>query len=261
MVILPADHWVADIQAFRKTINSAVEIAIAHDNLVTIGIRPDYPETGYGYIVKGKPFYENPGAYRVVRFTEKPSEALARRLIRQGSLWNSGIFVWKANLLLELMRRYQPKISQALEQIKKATGGRVLATTTPRIRAVVAREYKKIPSISIDYAVLERAGAEGKVLTVQADFGWSDVGSWAAVHRMLPHDQNGNAGNGKWLTRGTKNSLIHAEDRLVVLLGIEDAVVVDTPDALLVGNIKRSQEVRELVEDLNKKGYGAYTVK
>jgi mannose-1-phosphate guanylyltransferase len=148
-----------------------------------------------------------------------------------------------------------------LEQIKKATGGRVLATTTPRIRAVVAREYKKIPSISIDYAVLERAGAEGKVLTVQADFGWSDVGSWAAVHRMLPHDQNGNAGNGKWLTRGTKNSLIHAENRLVVLLGIEDAVVVDTPDVLLVGNIKRSQEVRELVDDLNKKGYGAYTVK
>jgi mannose-1-phosphate guanylyltransferase len=261
MVILPADHWVADIQAFRKTINSAVEIARRHDNLVTIGIRPDYPETGYGYIVKGKLFDGKPGTYRVERFTEKPSEALARRLIRQGSLWNSGIFVWKASLLLELLGRYQPKISRALEQIKKATGGRLLATPAPRIRAVVTREYKRMPSISIDYAVLEPAGAEGKVLTVQADFGWSDVGSWAAVHRMLPHDQNGNAGNGKWLTRGTKNSLIHAEDRLVVLLGIEDAVVVDTPDALLVGDIRRSQEVRELVDDLNKKGYGAYTVK
>lgn len=262
MVILPADHWVADIQAFRKTINSAVEIALRHDHLVTIGIRPDYPETGYGYIVKGKLSSGKPGAaYRVERFIEKPSEALARRLIRQGSLWNSGIFVWKAALLLELLRRYQPKISRALEQIKKATHGKLLATPAPRIRAVVTREYKRMPNISIDYAVLERAAPQGKVLTVQADFGWSDVGSWAAVHRMLPHDQNGNAGNGKWLTRGAKNSLIYAEDRLVVLLGIEDAVVVDTPDVLLVGDIKRSQEVRELVEELNKKGYGAYTVR
>jgi mannose-1-phosphate guanylyltransferase len=108
---------------------------------------------------------------------------------------------------------------------------------------------------------LEKAGSEGKVVTLEADFGWSDVGSWAAVHRMLPHDENGNAGNGKWLALGAKNSLIHCRDRLVVLLGVNDIVVVDTPDALLVGDIKRSQEVRELVDELNNKGYSAYTVK
>ena len=262
MVILPADHWVKDIHGFRKSIESAVDLAMRHDTLVTIGIRPDYPETGYGYIVKGRLFGEKPGAaYQVKRFTEKPSVSVAQRLIRQGSLWNSGIFVWKASLLLELLQRYQPKISQALKQIKTATRGKSLGFPSPWIRNVVAREYKKLPNISIDYAVLEKAGSEGKVLTLEADFGWSDVGSWAAVYRMLPHDQNGNAGNGKWLTRGAKNSLIHAEDRLVVLLGVEDTVVVDTPDALLVGNIKRSQEVRELVEDLNNRGYGAYTVK
>jgi mannose-1-phosphate guanylyltransferase len=258
MVILPADHWVTDIHAFRTSIRSAVDIAMHHDNLVTIGIRPSYPETGYGYIVKGR---SSGAAYQVRRFTEKPSVAVARRLIRQGSLWNSGIFIWKASLLLELLQRYQPKISRALEQIKKATRGKLLGDPSPRIRNVIAREYKKMPNISIDYAVLEKAGAEGKVVTLEADFGWSDVGSWDAVYRMLPHDQNGNAGNGKWLARGAKNSLIHAEGRLVVLLGVEDTVVVDTPDALLVGNIKRSQEVRELVEDLNNKGYGAYTVK
>ena len=159
------------------------------------------------------------------------------------------------------MRSYQPIISKGLEQIKKATGGKSLGAPTPQIGSIIAREYKKLPNISIDYAILEKAGSEGKVITLEADFGWSDVGSWAAVHRMLPHDENGNAGNGKWLTLGAKNSLIHAGDRLVVLLGVEDIVVVDTPDALLVGDIRRSQEVRELVDVLNKKGYGAYTVK
>lgn len=118
-----------------------------------------------------------------------------------------------------------------------------------------------MPNISIDHAVLEKAGSEGEVLTLEADFGWSDIGSWAAVHRLLRKDSNGNSGNGKWLGLGAKNCLIHAPDRLVVLLGIEDALVVDTPDALLVGDLKRSQQVRELVEELNKKGYGAYTIK
>ena len=261
MVVLPADHWVADVSGFRSSIKSAVEIATRHDSLVTIGIRPNYPETGYGYIMKGKPLGGKPGAYHVKRFHEKPSVVVAQRLIRQGSLWNSGIFVWQAATLLELMRSYQPIISKGLEQIKKATGGKSLGAPTPQIRSIVAREYKKMPNISIDYAILEKAGSEGKVITLEADFGWSDVGSWAAVHRMLPHDENGNAGNGKWLTLGAKNSFIHAGDRLVVLLGVEDIVVVDTPDALLVGDIRRSQEVRELVDELNKKGYGAYTVK
>jgi mannose-1-phosphate guanylyltransferase len=263
MVVTPADHWVTNGKAFRNTIRSAVEITVRHDRLTTIGIRPNYPETGYGYIVKGKPLSSKrgTGVYHVKRFTEKPSVLMAQQLIRQGSLWNSGIFIWKASLLLELMQRYQPTIARGLEQIKKAARGKALGVPSPRIRHIVAREYKKMPNISVDYAVLEKAGSEGKVITLEADFGWSDVGSWAAVHRMLPHDENGNAGNGKWLTRGTKNSLIHAQDRLVVLLGVQDTVVVDTPDALLVGDIRRSQEVRELVDQLKKKGYGAYTIK
>jgi mannose-1-phosphate guanylyltransferase len=262
MLVLPADHWIADVYGFRNVIRSAVKIALQRDSLITIGIRPNYPETGYGYIMKGRSLSRQPGTvYQVKRFTEKPSLSLAQQLIRQGSLWNSGIFVWKAPLLLELMQRYQPTMARGLEQIKKALHGKSLGAPTPKIRNIVAQEYKKMPNISIDYAVLEKAGSEGKVITLEADFGWSDVGSWAAVHRMLPHDENGNAGNGKWLTLGAKNSLIHAQDRLVVLLGVEDTVVVDTPDALLVGDIRRSQEVRELVDHLKKKGYGAYTIK
>jgi mannose-1-phosphate guanylyltransferase len=260
MVVLPADHWIRDAKGFRGTVRSAVEIAARHDRLVTIGIRPNYPETGYGYIVK-KNLLGADAAYQVKRFTEKPTLSKAQRLIRQGALWNSGIFVWKAATVLELMRRYQPAIFKGLEQIKKTVAKNSLGLPTAKIAGIVEREYKRMPNISIDYAVLEKAGSEGKVVVLEGNFGWSDVGSWAAVHRMLPHDENGNAGTGKWLTLGAKNSLIHARDRLVVLLGVKDIVVVDTPDALLVGDIKRSQEVRELVDELNNKGYGAYTVK
>jgi mannose-1-phosphate guanylyltransferase len=197
----------------------------------------------------------------VKNFTEKPNATQAQKLIRKGSLWNSGIFVWKASMLLELLRRYQPDISRGLDVIRKAANGESLGTPKRRLRAIIAREYKKMPNISIDYAVLEKAAREGKVQTLQADFGWNDVGSWAAVHRMSRRDANGNAGNGKWIGLSAKNCLIHSPQRLVVLLGLENTVVVDTPDALFVGNLNRSQEVKELVEELNKKGYGSYTIK
>lgn len=262
MIVLPADHWVADVKAFQRALEVAVDLATPQGHLVTIGIRPDYPETGYGYIMKGKPVGDRTqSAFQVQKFTEKPNLASAKKLLRQGSLWNSGIFVWRAATLLDLLNRYQPEIGAALTAIHRAAHGGSLGKPNPALRAVIAREYKKLPSISIDYAVLERAGAEGKVLTLEANFGWSDVGSWAAVHRMMHKDAQGNAGNGRWLQLGAKNCLIHSPDRLIVLMGIENAVVVDTPDALLVGDLNRSQEVRELVDELHRKGLGAYTIK
>ena len=261
MVVLPADHWVTDGAAFRRTLRVAADLATRQDQLVTIGIRPDYPETGYGYIMKAQALGQRDrGAFRVKRFTEKPTLAVARRLIRQGSLWNSGIFVWKAATVLELLKRYQPEIGSVLDAIVAAAKGQSLAKPGPRLRDVIAHEYKKLPSLSIDYAVLEKAGSEGKVLTLEADFGWSDVGSWAAVHRMMRKDTHGNAGNGRWVQLGSTNCLIHAPDRLIVLLGIDDAVVVDTPDALLVGDLKRSQEVRDLVSELQRQGLGSVTI-
>jgi mannose-1-phosphate guanylyltransferase len=175
-------------------------------------------------------------------------------------LWNSGIFVWKASLLLELLARYQPAIAKGLESIKRAASGQSLAEPGTKLRAIIAREYRKMPSLSIDYGVMEKAGSAGKVLTLEADFDWSDVGSWSAVHRLLRKDGNGNASQGRWLGVGAKNCLIHAPDRLVTLIGMENTVIVDTPDALLVGDLKRSQEVRELVEKLNRKGLSSYTI-
>ena len=263
MVVVPADHWVADPRTLRRTLRHAVRLAATGDHLVTIGIRPDYPETGYGYILKDRslPSDKIPSAALVKRFQEKPDAPTARRLIRRGALWNSGIFVWRAAALIESLRRYQPAIAGLLEKIEAATAGKSLTRPTPRLGRVIAREYKKMPSISVDYAVLEKAAADAKVVTLEATFGWSDIGSWSAVHRMMHRDDDGNAANGKWLGLGAKNCLIHAPDRLVVLLGIEDAVVVDTPDALLVGDLKRAQEVRELVQELKKRGLGSYTVK
>ena len=263
MIVLPADHWVGDVAAFRRMLSAAVELAIRGDQLITIGIRPEYPETGYGYIVKGEVVgaKRKAAAYRVKRFTEKPTLAAAKRLISRGSLWNSGIFVWKARTLLELMARYQAAIAKGLEVIHQNAKGRSLANPNPALRSVIARQYRKMPSLSIDYAVLEKAGSEGRVLTLEGNFGWSDVGSWSAVHRMMRKDAHGIAGNGQWLELGAKNCLIHAPDRLVVLLGVEDAVVVDTPDALLIADLKRSQDVRELVGELNRKGFGSYTIK
>jgi mannose-1-phosphate guanylyltransferase/mannose-6-phosphate isomerase len=262
MIVLPADHWVAKHKQFQRRLKAAVKLAMQQNRLITIGIRPDYPETGYGYIVKSKAVGRpSAGAFQVGKFTEKPNLAVAKQLMRQGALWNSGIFVWKAETLLELLNRYQPQIADGLKAIRAAAAGKSLCNPSPRLRAVIEREYKKMPNLSIDYAVLEKAGAEGKVLTLTADFGWSDVGSWAAVHRMMHKDIHGNAGNGRWLQLGAKNCLIHSADRLIVLLGIENAVVVDTPDALLVGDLSRSQEVRELVDELNRRGLGAYTIK
>jgi len=263
MVILPADHWVADKDAFCRTLKAAVALAVRHDQLITIGIRPAYPETGYGYIVRGERLGGNRRAYayQVKHFKEKPSIATAQHLIGQGALWNSGIFVWKASTLLDLLDRYQPAIALGLETIRKAAQGQSLGNPTPRLRAVMRRAYEKLPNISIDHAVLEKAGSEERVLTLEGNFRWSDVGSWAAVHRMLRQDPQGNAGKGKWLGFGAKNCLVHAPDRLVVLLGMEDALVVDTPDALLVGDLKRSQEIRDVVEELKKRGYGSYTIK
>jgi mannose-1-phosphate guanylyltransferase len=262
MIVLPADHWVADVGALRRTLKNAVALTAQTKNLITIGIAPDYPETGYGYIVKGEraPVKAIRGAFRVQAFKEKPSAKAAQTLIRRGSLWNSGIFIWHAATLLEQLKLYQPEIFRGLKKISQRAGKRNL-TTNGKLAAVIAREYKKLPNISIDHGVLEKAGSAGKVLTLHADFGWSDIGSWAAVYRMMRKDLDGNSGNGRWLGVGAKNCLIHSPDRLVVLLGMQNALIVDTPDALLVGDLNRSQEVRAIVDELNARGYGAYTIR
>jgi mannose-1-phosphate guanylyltransferase len=263
MVILPADHWISDAKSFRRTLRAAMRLVQSHDALVTIGIPPSYPETGYGYILKGNRFDRVLGSsvYKVKAFHEKPSLPKAKQLIRSGALWNSGIFVWRVSTILDLLQRFSPSLFAALDRIDHAAGIAGVGYVRRRVTASLRREYKRMASQSIDYAVLEPAGSEGRVLTLKADFAWSDVGNWAAVHRLLPHDNKGNAAVGRWLGMGSEGCLVYSPHRLVALLGIRDVVIVDTPDALLVGDIKRAQEVRELVEKLKRSGYGRYAVR
>jgi mannose-1-phosphate guanylyltransferase len=180
------------------------------------------------------------------------------QLIRAGSLWNSGIFVWRVSTILHWLQRFSPAIFQGLTEIQKARGKGLGGLPSPPLLSVLRREYQKMPAVSIDTAVLEKAGAAGQVLTVKADFGWSDLGSWESLHQLLPHDSQGNATIGTGLAVDAKGCLIFSPHRLVVLLGVKNTVIVDSPDALLVADRKRTQEIREVVSQLQARGYKRY---
>jgi mannose-1-phosphate guanylyltransferase len=252
MCVLPADHWISNINSFRRTLEAGMQLAERSDVLVTIGVKPGYPETGYGYILKGKSLEQNlmVNAYKVKGFKEKPALRQAARLLRSGALWNSGIFIWNTTTILALLERFNPAIYQGLLKIQSRGG-----VKNP---SLLRREYARMPNISIDHAVLEKAGSAGKVVTLEADFGWSDVGSWTSLHQLLPRDAQGNAGLGRRLLIDTKDSLVYSENRLVVLLGVKNTLVVDSPDAILVADLKRSQQIRDVVAELERKGHRRY---
>jgi mannose-1-phosphate guanylyltransferase len=252
MCVLPADHWISDVKAFRRTLEAGMKLAERSDVLVTIGVKPGYPETGYGYILKGKSLDRSRKAagYEVKGFKEKPPLRQAVRLLRSGALWNSGIFIWSVKTILSLLERFNPAVYHGLLKIRRRGAGK-----NP---SLLRREYARMPNISIDHAVLEKAGSAGKVVTLEAEFGWSDVGSWASLYQLLPHDVQRNAGLGKRLSIETRGSLVYSENRLVVLLGVEDTLVVDSPDAILVADLKRSQQIRNVVAELERKGLRSY---
>ena len=258
MTVLPADHWISNPVRFRRTLNAALSLTEFHESLLTLGIRPSHPETGYGYILKGRAVRGPSGllAHQVKAFKEKPNLREATRLVKSGSLWNSGIFVWKVSTLFAMMQRFAPRVYLGLHKIKEGTQGKRLTTLTPGVRRVLQREYKKMPNISIDHAVLEKAGSKGKVLTMEAKFPWSDLGSWAALHEFLPKDKKGNAAIGQWLGIDSRGCLVYSRNRLVVLIGMQGVTVVDTPDALLVGDINRAQDIRKAVSRLERYGHG-----
>ena len=262
MVVLPADHWIDGARRFARAMRSAVELAARDNAVITLGIRPLHPETGYGYILKGRRAEGGSPrmpVYGVRGFVEKPERSNAAQFIRRGALWNSGIFVARAATILEALRRYAAAVARPLARIEAMTVGKSLAALPAKLRRALRRQYRKMPAISIDYAVMEKAGADGKVMTLEADFGWSDVGNWGALHSLLPKDKRGNAGVGRGLSFRSSNCLTYSGQRLIALLGMENTVVVDTPDAVLVADMKRSQEVKDLVEELMRNGYGRYT--
>jgi mannose-1-phosphate guanylyltransferase len=247
MVVLPADHAVAPISVFRADLDVAMDIAARTGVLVTLGIPPTHPETGYGYIRPGAPLPRTRGrASSVERFIEKPDRARAAALIAGGDvLWNAGIFAWRADSILAELRRHVPQVLGPLEAAMRRGGA-----------AAWRAAYRRLPAVSIDTGVLERSD---KVAVVRARFTWSDVGSWAAVAALWGPDGDGhNALRGSAIPIDSQGCVVDSPKRLVALLGVKDLVIVDTPDALLVCQKDRAQDVRLVVDELRRRGLGRY---
>ncbi len=247
VVVLPADHYVGDAEEFRTTLERALT-ACQGGHLVTLGIRPDRPETGYGYIQHSEGELA-PGVHGVRTFAEKPNRETALLFLRSGDfLWNAGIFVWENEALVEALESWLPETWEALEGLAESLH-------EPAGREALTQAYLGLRSVSIDVAVMEPAGrVPGKVRVVRATFPWNDVGTWAEIHRMLPRDGEGNSTQGEALFVASRNCHVQAGRRTVVLLGMQDAIVVDTPDALLVCSMARHQDLPLVIQRLKEEG-------
>ena len=244
MAVLPADHHVADPKAFCASLQTATELA-AQGAIVTLGIKPTHPETGYGYIQQGTKISVSKGAaFEVARFCEKPNRERAETFLREGNfVWNAGIFVMRPAAYLEEVARQLPDLHKALEVIAQS-----LDKSPKEQAAVLNEQFTALKGISIDYGVMEHAK---RVAVVPADCGWSDVGAWNALGSVVPADKAGNVVHGKSIVRDTKNSFIYATDgHMVGVVGVEGLVVVHTPDATLVVPADRAQEVRDILEQM-----------
>jgi mannose-1-phosphate guanylyltransferase len=239
LAILPADHHIADERAFNTVLERAIEAARGGD-MVTVGVKPTRPETGYGYVELGEELA--PNVHRGRRFVEKPDELRARQFLAAGRyLWNSGMFFFRADVVLAAVRQHLPGLGDALRKFDEAA----LAGNE---RDVVRALYASLPDVSIDHGIMEKAA---RVAVVPGDFGWSDVGSWTSAWELAPHDVDDNALFGEVVTVDTHRSYVRAHgDKVVALIGLDDVVVVDTEDALLVMPRSRSQDVRAIVSAL-----------
>ncbi len=270
LAVMPADHWIAHESVFVELIHNAVGLT-RQNKLVTLGIVPDRPETGYGYVRRGPVLSPSTAsatdgtvAYQVEQFVEKPDLATARRYMESGAYyWNAGIFLWQASTILEEIAAYLPDLFAGLAAIAGDNGKDGTEKT-------VAAAYEKLESISIDYGVLEKST---RVLVVPADIGWSDLGDWTAIYRLSPRDERGNTLSPNVLTLDSENSFVYGGGRTIATIGLKDTIVIDTEDALLICPVDRSQEVRAIVQQLVIRGmdsgcsprtvhrpWGAYTV-
>ncbi len=251
MVVLPADHIIKDEGAFGDIISAGARAAAERDCLVTLGIKPSYPETGYGYIHAGKELDRISGVkiFKVKRFVEKPDINRAKRYIAGGDyFWNGGVFMWRVETILTMIKRFLPDLYDGLMEIEKAIG-------TKKERSTVRNIYSRIESISIDHGVMEKAP---DVAVIPCDIGWSDVGTWRALYDILDKDDFNNAIIGKYAGIDTEGCVIHSPEKLVAAIGIKDLIIVASRDAVLVCPKERAQDVKSIVELLKTRGVKRY---
>jgi mannose-1-phosphate guanylyltransferase len=252
MAVLTADHFISDVPLFRQALAAAAEAA-EEGHLVTLGIKPSSPSTGYGYIKQGESLGQVDGfeVFRAERFTEKPGAETAIHMVESGEYsWNSGMFIWRVDRVMDEFERQMPEFYAQLAEVEATLG-------TPGYEPTLGRVWPQVARQTIDYGVME--GAKD-VAVIPVDIGWSDVGSWASLLDLLPADENGNTVVGPHAGIDTRGTLVFNKNgkRLVATIGVEDLIIVDTEDALLVCPKEREQDVREMVRLLEREERGEY---
>ena len=240
MLVLPSDHLIKFTKMYQTTLRDACRVAEEGTNLVTIGIMPDYPEKGYGYIKFDAKEPEG-RAYRVDRFVEKPSlEAAKEYLAAEEYLWNSGQFIWKVSSILKNMKQYMPDTYSRLLRIQEAIG-------TPEQEMVLDKEFREMESQSIDYGIMEKAK---DIFILPGAIGWDDVGSWLSVRRIKKTNELGNVVDGNIITVNTKNCIIQGGRKLIAAVGLRDLIIVDTEDATLICEKDYTGDIKTVLENL-----------
>jgi mannose-1-phosphate guanylyltransferase len=253
MVVLPADHHISRPERFREILLAGLSVAEQGANLVTIGITPHRPETGYGYIQLDEQDFipaESDKAHRVKTFAEKPDLKTALNFMASGDfLWNSGMFIWQSRTILDQFREHQPAIYKEVETFR--------TSYKSDLKSALNAFYHSVTSISIDYAIMEKASA---VYVVPGEFGWSDVGSWVAVYEHGAKDSSGNVlGHSNIIMHNSKNCLIKTSgEKLVAMVGLEGLAVVETDDTLLLCRLDASQDVKKIVDNLVSEGFADF---
>jgi mannose-1-phosphate guanylyltransferase len=252
MIVSPSDHLIQNDELFRQCIESAALIAEKKDGIVTIGITPKYPATGYGYVQTAEEIQigQSIKSYSVSRFVEKPNVDVATGYLKQGGFfWNSGIFVFKVSVFLKAVEEFSPELYSDLMRIRKYIG-------TETYEEAVDRIYREVTSISIDYGILEKAS---NVFLVQGDFVWNDLGSWEEVYKYDPNkDENQNAASGEVILIDTKNSYISAPNSLVAVVGLDDVIVVQEGNTILVCKRDRAEDIKAVVGEINRRKLDQY---
>jgi mannose-1-phosphate guanylyltransferase len=239
-IVLPADHIINGSEEFHSTLTKAAKFADEAKGLVTIGIPPTKPETGYGYIqIDENAIIDS--VYKVLTFAEKPNYATAVRFIESGDFfWNSGMFIQRVDVILDEMKLYMPELHEGLMKIQDTIG-------TKEYTEVLTNVYGRLKKISIDYGIMEKSK---KVFLTKGNFKWSDVGSWEAVYELSPKDEIGNAKVGKVYTESAKNSFIYSPNKFVALIGVDNLIVINDDDSLLICHRDKSQDVKNVVDYL-----------